>query len=165
MEKFNINERLAQVVKLVSSGDNVGFKVTYMGTDITVEVMCENGTIAIECGEGCSIDPLEAIIKASQRKLSYLSQSEVDRLAMCAWHMAADFPVNVELVNNAIFLEIDNNRSTTLSLINIEGTYYLAAEFAGSEARYLFPSSHRASYGTYLDDVIALYRKIQKESD
>lgn len=157
-QQFNRTARLAQVNEILdTAGESVECKVMYSGPDITVEVITSKGKIIVECGEGYTLEPLRAIVMASDNKLSYLSQLEFERIAMCAWHMAIQMPLTLELTDNAIFIEIKKSRSTVMSLVTFEGIQHLSVEFPNTQGKYLFPASDRESYKEYIDEVICLY--------
>ena len=89
MEQFDIKQQLQAVAAhIASAGEGAEFTIVRTGLDITVEVKVGRGRLVINCGEGYSLSPLEAVAAISRGDESSASQLPGGDLAVCAWHMA-----------------------------------------------------------------------------
>ena len=67
MEQFDIKQQLGAVAgHVASAGEGARFTIVSTGLDITVEVKVGAGRIVINCGDGYSLAPLEAIAAISR---------------------------------------------------------------------------------------------------
>ena len=162
MENFDIKKQLAAVATHVANaGEGAKFTIVSTGLDITVEVKVGAGRIVINCGDGYSLEPLEAVAAISRGEESYAAKLHGGDLAICAWHMAKPNLVLLELGVEAIYVELYQSRSTSLTLATLEGKRQLVAEFANSEARLTFPAAEYDSYEEYFALISHLYCKVQ----
>ena len=162
MEQFDIKQQLGAVAgHVASAGEGARFTIVSTGLDITVEVKVGAGRIVINCGDGYSLAPLEAIAAISRGEESHAAQLHGGDLAICAWHMAKANLVLLELGVEAIYVELYQSRSTALTLEMLEGKRQLVAEFANSNAKLVFPAEEYNSYGEYFALISHLYCKVQ----
>lgn len=162
MEQFDIKQQLQAVAAhIASAGEGAEFTIVRTGLDITVEVKVGRGRLVINCGEGYSLSPLEAVAAISRGDESSASQLPGGDLAVCAWHMAKSTLLLLELGAEAIYVELYQSRSTALTLATFEGQRQLVAEFANSDARLVFPAAEYDSYVLYFGLISQLYCKIQ----
>ena len=162
MEQFDIKQQLASVAAHVANaGEGAQFTIVRTDLDITVEVKIGRGRLVINCGQGHSLAPLEAIAAISRGEESYATSLPGGDLAICAWHMAKTTMVLLELSVKAIYVELYQTRSTALTLATFEGKRQLVTEFANSDARLIFPAEEHDSYGAYFILINQLYCKIQ----
>ena len=162
MEQFDIKQQLASVAAHVANaGEGAQFTIVRTDLDITVEVKIGAGRIVINCGEGYSLAPLEAVAAISRGEEKYAASLNGGDLAICAWHMAKANLVLLELSSAAIYVELYQSRSTALTVEMFEGKYQLVAEFANSNAKLVFPAEEYDSYGEYFALISHLYCKVQ----
>lgn len=162
MEQFDIKQQLAAVaVHVANAGDGAQFTIVSTGLGITVEVKVGAGRIVINCGDGYSLAPLEAVAAISRGDESGAALIPDGDLAMCAWHMAKANLVLLELSSAAIYVELYQSRSTALTIEMFEGKRQLVAEFANTNAKLVFPATEYDSYGEYYALISHLYCKVQ----
>lgn len=161
MENFDIVSRMKGIAgHAARAGDNTACTIKLAGLDLTVEVKVGSGRIIVACGCDYDLDPLEAVIAASRGEVDE-ARPDVGELASLAWSMASAMPLTVEVAEEAVYLEIDNSRSTALTAHTVEGVRCVVVEFANSAAKYVFPIQDQDSYKTYVADIKGLYRMIQ----
>lgn len=163
MENFDIVTRMRTIGALVArAGGDAACTIKLAGLDLTVELRVGSGRIIVNCGSDYNLDPLEAVIAASRGEVDATSP-DVGELASLAWELASTMPLTVEVGEEAIYLEIDNSRSTALTISTVEGTCSVVVEFANSTAKYVFPVQDQDAYKAHKALIVGLYRMIQAQ--